>query len=126
MSKSGVTFHCHHGVLFEYCYDYDERVRYIKKHKPKDEQELRLRLFKMIPEDRLSQDGLKAYDKAREAYVKAWEAYDKAREAYRKAREAYDKAQEAYIKKNSKALNELHNELCPDCPWDGKTIFSKR
>jgi len=119
MSKSGVTFHCHHDILLEYCYDYDERVSYIKKHKPKDEQELRLRLFKMIPEDRLSQDGLKDY-------YKVAEAYNKAQEAYRKAREAYDKAQEAYIKKNSKALNELHNELCPDCPWDGKTIFSKR
>ena len=74
-----------------------------------------------------------AYDKAWEAYVKAWEAYDKAREAYVKAREAGDKAWEAYDKAReayNKTLNDhkdeidaLHREECPNCPWDGETIF---
>lgn len=22
-------------------------------------------------------------------------------------------------------MEKLHRELCPDCPWDGKTIFTR-
>ena len=69
-----------------------------------------------------------AYDKAREAYCKAGEAYDKAREAYIMAGKDYDKAWEVYIK-TSKAcapqIEKLHKEEHPDCPWNGKTIFSE-
>ena len=104
MQKSGLAFHCHHDILVEYVYDYDERVRYIKENKPEDEQELRLRLFQMIPEDRVSQ-------KAWEACYKAWEVYDKAWEVYDKA--------------NRLELEALHAELCPNCPWNGETIFAK-
>ena len=177
MNKSGLAFHCHHDVLFEYVYDYDERVRFIKKNKPRDEEKLRLKLFKLIPDElmpgrdspeyRAYDKARKAYnkaretldkageaydkawkacDKAREAYGKAWkacdkawkaydkarkasgkarEAYDKARKASDKAREACDKAREAYYKKYRKELEELHTRLCPDCPWDGRAIFSK-
>ena len=140
MVKLGLAFHCHHDILYEFVYDYGERVRFIKKNKPKSEQELRLKLFKMIPEDKLpGKDSAEyiayakawvAYDKAREAYAKAREAYAKAREAYAKAWvaydkawEAYDKAWEAYDKKYHKELLKLHEELCPGCPWDGKSIF---
>ena len=111
MKKTGFAFHCHHDTLFEYVTDYDERVRYIKEDKPEREQELRLKLFKIIPDDRLPTKLVKAReaacDKAGEAYDKAWEAYVKAREAYKPEIEA------------------LHKELCPGCPWDGKTIFPK-
>jgi len=81
-----------------------------------------------------------AYDKAREAYDKAWEARgkawkargkawearEKAREAYVKAWEAYDEAWEAYdkaLRKHKKEIEALHRKECPDCPWDGNTIF---
>ena len=91
----------------------------------------------------------KDYDKAREAYCKTWEAYCKTWEVYSKAREAYDKTWEAYCKaweayimagkdydkarevyiKTSKAcapqIEKLHREEHPDCPWNGKTIFSE-
>ena len=140
---SGFAFHCHHGTLFEWVTDYDERVGYIKENKPREEVELRLKLFRMIPEDRIPKELLKAeearykaeeayykareaYSKTLEAYYKAREAYDKAREAYYKAREAYDKAREAYCKAGEAyypKIEKLHSELCPDCPWDGKTIF---
>jgi len=141
----GFAFHCHHGELVEYVTDYNDRVKYIKKHKPKEEQEVRLRLFKMIPEDRLPADLIKASEacvKASEACVKAWETRAKAWETRAKAREAYDKAWEAYDKawetrakaweaydkaiiKYTPELEKLHKELCPDCPWDGYTIFPK-
>lgn len=116
-NKAGFAFHVHHDRLFEWCFDYDERVKAIEQDKPKHEQELRLRLFKLIPLESLP----KKLVKAGEACAKAWEAYAKAWEAYNKAREAYDKAGEAY----EPELIELHKQLCPDCPWDGNTIFSK-
>ena len=155
--KAGIAFHLHHYQLWEYCYDYDERVAYIKATKPEHEQKLRLRLFRLIPEDRLpGRDSPEwaDYDKAREAHYKAWkdfakacEAYNeacgayyeawayygKAREAYNeawtdynKAREDYNEASEAYNKAYSKEIEALHRELCPNCSWDGKTIFPKK
>lgn len=134
--KSGLAFHVHHDTLIEYCTDYDDRVDYIKKYKPFEQRELRLWLFQLIPIERLPQDGLKAYikawrvgdkarEEAREAYEKPWEVYDKAREAYVKTKEAHDKAWKAYLSRNQRALEKLHEELCLNCPWDGKTIFPK-
>jgi GTP cyclohydrolase III len=139
--KSGLAFHIHHDVLIEWCSDYDGRVRSIRVNKPLGEQELRLKLFKLIPVNKLPE----AYNKAREAYTKAWEAYNKAGEAYDEAREAWNEAREAYTKA-WKALNKaweayakaweayapilekLHQELCPDCPWDNEkqTIFTRK
>ena len=121
----GIAFHCHHDKLCEYVYDYDKRVEAIKRTKPVEEQELRLRLFKMIPDDRLPWRDSPEYlacDKAGAAYDKAGAAYDKAVAAYDKAVAAYDKAWAAY---NKEELERLHIELCPNCPWDGHTIFSK-
>jgi len=130
--KSGLAFHVHlltfsnnlpqYDTLFEFCHDYDERVRFIKQNKPIEERELRLRLFQLIPEDKLPR-GTKAYDKAGKAYYKAREAYDKAEEACDKAREDCNKAWETYFRANKEALEKLHSELCPNCPWDGKSIF---
>ena len=147
MIKSGLAFHCHHNKLFEYVYDYNERVAFIKDNKPKKEQELRLRLFQIIPDElipgRDSQEyvayakpwvaSAKAWvasakarvasDKARVAYAKARVAYAKARVASDKAWVASDKAWVAYDKKYRLEIEKLHQELCPDCPWDGHTIF---
>ena len=125
MKKSGIAFHVHHNTLFEFCYDYDERAEFIQRCKPYNEQELRLRLFQLIPLDRLPKKGLATYLKAQEAYDKVREVYHKAGETLDKAREAYYKTREVYLKANEKALEKLHSELCPDCPWDGETIFSK-
>ncbi len=181
---SGIAFHCHHDKLYEWVYDYDERREYIIRYKPFGEQELRLRLFKMIPEALIPKKesweykaclkaqeaclkaqeayvkAWKAYDKAQEAFVKAWKAYDKAWEAYGKAheaclkaweafgkaheaclkareafgkvRKAFGKAQKAFVKAwkaydkaQKKQIIVLHKDLCPNCPWDGKTIFPK-
>ena len=112
MKKSGLAFHCHHDALLEYVYNYDERVKFIKKNKPKEEQELRLCLFQMIPDDKLPQTG--------------WDAYNKAGDAYNKARDADNKARDDYYKANKKEIEKLHNELCPDCPFENDTIFSRK
>ena len=159
--KSGIAFHCHHEELCEFVYDYDGWVNFIKTNKPEEERELRLRLFKLIPDDLLPgkesgeweayekawkacdkardayekawkacdkardacEKAWEACDKARDAYEKAWEACDKAGDAYRTAFEAFKKAWKAYKKAWGKQIVALHEELCPNCPWDGKTIF---
>ncbi len=116
-----LAFHCHHGELVEPVYDYQKRVDYIKQYKPKDEQELRLKLFRLIPEDRIpGQDSVEW-----EASNKAWEASNKAREASNYGK-LFIKAWGVYILKYQAQLEALHKELCPDCPWDGKTIFTRR
>jgi hypothetical protein len=124
--KSGLAFHCHHDRLIEFVYDYDKRVEVIKRSKSPKEQELRLRLFQMIPLDKLPSKGLEDYIKAEVAYNEAREAHNKAWQACVEAEEACDKAREAYNNKNRSALEKLHSELCPDCPWDGETIFTRK
>lgn len=117
-TKSGFAFHVHHRVLMEWCADYEERVQYIKKNKPIKEQELRLRLFRLIPEDRVPSSLLKAevaYEKVVAAWAVGGATYEKAWAAYKEAEVAY-----------KPDLIKLHEELCPGCPWDGKTIFSRR
>ena len=181
MIKSGLAMHVHHGDLFEFCHNLDERVRFIKENKPKVEKALRLRLFQLVPEDSIpgkNSPEWKAYREAGEAFREAegdyWEAEEayweaegdywkaeevrEAREAFwkangayweadeafwkaegdyweadeafwkalREAGRAYKKAGRAYFTKYQKELSELHAELCPDCPWDGKTIFTRK
>ena len=45
---SGYYWHVHHEQLWEWCYDYDERVAYIRAEKPAGEVELRLRLMQPV------------------------------------------------------------------------------
>jgi len=165
--NSGFAFHVHHDRLVEFCTDYKERAAYIRENKPADEIELRLRLLKLIPLNRLPlplDEALKAYfealkacDEARKAYGEArkacdearkacdealkayfealkacdeaWKAYGEAGKACDEAWKAYGEAGKAYDeawKACAKYFTKLHKELCPNCPWDGKTIFSKR
>src|SRR3972149_3700162 len=149
-------WHIHHEVLLEWSDDIQERIDYIKAHKPPHEVETRLRLLKPVQgalppklvKAKAAYDTARdafvkaraayakardAYDKARDAFVKASVAYAKARDAYDKARDAYDKAKAAYAKARdayNKAYDEclpqieaLHALECPDCPWNGSTIF---
>src|SRR3990167_10033749 len=43
-NKKGLAIHCHHNILVEYCYDYEERVKYIKDYKPKYEPAVSLKV----------------------------------------------------------------------------------
>ena len=131
--KSGIAFHCHHDRLAEYIYDYNGRGSYIKKRKPLEERGLRLRLFRIIPRDRLPEEGLedcikagKAYYEAERALVKADKDYIGLQETYIKAGEIYGNVWEDYYTRNKAAFERLHKELCPGCPWDGETIFPGR
>ena len=123
-------WHIHHDVLLEpLTQPLKNRIKFIKENKPKDEIELRLKLLKPV-RGKLPDEVVKAweiYDEAGETSGKVWEAYYKPREAYDKTWEVYYKAWEVYdktLKKYSKEIDILHKKECPNCPWNGKTIFN--
>jgi hypothetical protein len=60
-----------------------------------------------------------------EAYLEAWKAYKKARKAYYDALHSYDEALNSYSSKYESELQALHDEMFPDCTWNGKTIFGE-
>jgi len=142
--KTKFYWHIHHDILLEPLTEpLKNRIEYIKNNKSKNEIELRLKLLKPV-KGKLPDEVIKAgeaYYKAQEtsgkvweAYYKTWEASDKSWEASVKAWEVYakvwetrDEARRAYdktLKKYSKEINELHEKECPNCPWNGKTIFN--
>ena len=97
-SNRGIAFHFHHDTLAEWCSDYNRRIGEIKQFKLKAEQSLRLRLFKLIPNDRLPsklKTAYEIYDQAEKAFIGAGEAYDRAWKAYDKAEKARERAGKA-------------------------------
>ncbi len=138
--RAGFAFHCHHDILVEYVHDYDERMSFIRLHKPFSEQLLRLHLFQLIPTDKLPTelvDVISVEVAARDARNKASDTYgfivrrqeqpsSKERQSYREVIQAHSDAEVKCITIMGKYLPELkklHNSICPNCPWDGDTIF---
>lgn len=94
-------WHIHHAILLEpLTKPIEKRIEYIKAEKPAGEIDLRLRLLKPV------------VGQLPAAVVEAWAACDQAWAARDHALQA-----------NQAAINALHAKECPDCPWDGKTIF---
>ena len=109
--KSKYYWHIHHGILFEELTEpIKNRIAYIKSDKPECEVALRLRLLKPVKDQKRLIAILTAY---RKALAPALEAYEKAKATALEA-------------KRDEAINALHAKECPDCPWDGMTIFPKR
>ena len=110
-------WHIHHDKLLEFSGNIDKRIEYIKYGKPTEEIELRLRLLKPVK------------GKLPDAVIKVWAACDKAWAAYEKAEAVWEKAWAACdetIQKYQSKIEALHTLECPDCPWDGETIFPER
>ena len=120
----------------------EQRLRDIEANKPASEQATRKRLLRTVlgtlPDGVLRAGAAydkawaaynkagAAYDKAWAAYNKAWAAYNKAGAAYNKAWAAFEQARAAFeraLELNMPAILALHAVECPDCPWDGQTIF---
>jgi len=77
-----IWWHVHHEVLYEILTEpIRNRINYIKKEKPKNEIDIRLRLLKPVLGE---------------------------------------------IPKDEKGWEKLHKKECPDCSWNGKTIFPKK
>ncbi len=110
MKQNSGLAHCvHHDIHWEYCYNYQKRVEFIKENKPKEEQELRLKLFKLLPnklvpgresaEWKACIKAVKSYNKALQSCIMAREAYDKAKVACKKRGESFENDYEIYNKK---------------------------
>jgi hypothetical protein len=123
------VWHVHHEILVEPLTEpIENRIAYIKSYKPPEEVPTRLRLMKPVRGDISPPEyWLKAEAKCQEAYAKWEEAYAKWREADAKWQEAHAKCQETYAKwlasPSWKNVEALHAKECPNCPWNGRSIF---
>ena len=96
-------WHIHHDKLLEFSGNIDKRIEYIKYGKPTEEIELRLRLLKPVK------------GKLPDAVIKVWAVWEKVWAAC-----------DETIQKYQSKIEALHTLECPDCPWDGETIFPER
>jgi len=120
---SGYYWHVHHEQLWEWCYDYDERVAYIRAEKPAGEVELRLRL--MQPVRAVPERMQRAYAEWERA-VAEWErAYAEREQAVAERERAYAQWKRAYAE-CAPEMEALHALECPDCPWKNGTIFPEK
>ena len=129
MKKAGFVIHCHHDILVDYCYDYDERVEAIKRDKPQNEQEIRLRLFKMLPPEaiaELSERLKKAYAEREKAYAEWGKAYAEWEKAYAEREKAYAERRKADAEWRKADQIIWHTKWCGCKEWNGMEItFNK-
>ena len=118
--KWSAYFHVHHDQLCELSCDIEERRRFIKKCKPKREQPRRLKLLRAMrnppKEFRALLDEL---NRVHAAYCRTLTG---------RARWDFVNASIACVTwlDNSRAIvRELHEKQCPNCPWNGRTIFPR-
>ena len=140
--SSGVAFHCHHDRLVEFVTNYDERVAYIKQEKPPAERPLRLRLFQMVPPERLSAGLAEAVnestrlreesDRLRAEGNRLWEEghrlWAEASRLWTESTRLWAESTRLGVENIAQHMPELlalHAELCPECPWNGQTIFGR-
>jgi hypothetical protein len=104
------VIHCHHEILFERLIEPAEnRIAFILSSKPENEQALRLRLFRPLPQ----------------TVGEKLAPLDAAYEAKRASLDADYRAKLAPLTADLEAeWAPIHRETCiAACPWDGKTIF---
>jgi len=141
------AWHVHHNVLVEPLTEpIEDRIAYIKDEKPPKEVPLRLKLLKVVkgklPEKFV--EVWKTYDKVRKAWSKTYKTYvdvsmmacGEVGNTYVEVLEKLEKLKKDYIevenawvdalKVYKKEISALHEKECPECPWDGETIFSKK
>lgn len=110
----GFFWHGHHDVLIEWCHNFNERAKFIRNTKPASEQEVRLRLFRPV-KGTLPQEVVEA----QQAYNKAWQDLNRAHQDLDRAQRDLDKV----LNRNKAEIILLHEKECPNCPWNGQTIF---
>jgi len=123
-----MVWHCHHERVIEPLTETAEtRIAYILSVKPIEEQALRLHLFRPT-----HNAAVKAAEATHNAAVEAaWATYAAAVEAawatHNAAVEAAWATHNAAVKAawatHNAAVKAAHQAECPDCPWDGRTIF---
>lgn len=140
------AWHVHHDIIVEPLTEPIEvRQQYIRDTKPTGEVETRLRLLRRVkgqlPEvyiqagevyvhvGKVFDQAKEVCDQAEEACVQEGDTYNQARDVYVQAEEVYDHAGEVCDQVGAayeQEINELHRLECPNCPWDGRTIFPQQ
>ena len=125
--NKGLSIHCRHNILVEYCYDYEGRVAVING-KPLGEVETRLKLFKMLSDEAIA-DLPEAWVKADKIRVEAYKVWvevevctarEEACTAHQDAVRAYREIYKAW-NKTDKAR--WHQKWCGCTEWDGEQIL---
>ncbi len=106
--KPAFYWHVHHDCLLEWCFDYDKRRMFIEQNKPECELILRLRL--MQPVKGILPIPIIRIQQKLHHYVPFY---------------CYTASHVELLKEHSETIEALHAIECPNCPWDGKTIFKK-
>jgi len=102
----GLYWHIHHRQLFGWCYGYSERRKFIKEEKPASEHTRRLRLFRPVR------------GKLPDELIEAGRVLGQYRHSL-----GYAENFAHIANKYDKEIEALHKKECPNCPWDGDTIF---
>ena len=145
-----MTWHCHHEQIAEALTETaGTRIAHILSVKPKAEQALRLHLFRPVRDAAIEaaqatrdaavepawatrDAAIEAAWATRDAAIKAaWATLDAAIKpaqatydaVVEPAQATYDAAIKAALATYDAAIKAAHRAECPDCPWDGRTIF---
>ena len=111
MKKVIFTWHVHHDVLVEPLLEsIQNRIKYIKEFKPKDEIELRLRLLRVVKGE-LPKEYVEAGKRYCEARRKAIKAYEEG-EKFIEAKQKYYKAKWKVAKEKSKEFIKAEKQYC--------------
>lgn len=129
-------WHIHHNRLFESAKEpISNRKTYIKQNKPKSEQKLRLKLLKPIKLTQEIKDLLEVindyYDYDYGYYYDYNYLYNYTYNYYYNYNNYFRQPLDEQILiycliASYQLIEELHEEQCPNCPWDGKSIFSNK
>ena len=129
------AWHVHHDILLEpLLRPLKTRIAYIRRSKPQEEIEGRLRLLKLVKGElpaeiiEAGRAWVKAFKPSFEAEKAKAEADKASPEAvWLEADETLFKAERAWfeaLERNREAVEKLHWEECPDCPFrNRKSIF---
>ena len=125
------AWHVHHDTLVEPLTEpLPERQAFIRQHKPTNEIDLRLRLLQLV-QGQLPAAVKRAgatYKQAAATYWRAGVAVWQAAATYKQAAATYWRAGVAYkqaVDTHKVEIEALHAQECPNCPWDGESIFPK-
>jgi len=120
MKKIQWAWHIHHDILIEPLIEpLKNRIEYIKKNKPIEEQPLRLRLLKEV-KGKLPGIRISIIEKAYTEWRKADTEWRKADAKWEKAGAKWRKADAKWNKKYRLQILALHAKECPDCTWNEK------
>ena len=132
MESPQMYWHIHHDRLAEFALGpVEERIAWIKSDKPVDEIETRLRLIRPV-QRKMSGPAFKAYlvyihsvmvraeaKINRDTTPNGQRLFSKAHKACNRALDKFRIYEGAF----NKELEILHKLECPNCPWNGETIF---